>query len=85
MTLDRVSALADRIRGEVAKAIVGQSDTLNLMLVALFSGGHVLLEGPPGTAKTLLAQCFAQHQSQIRTHPVHARSDAGRHHRHQSV
>jgi MoxR-like ATPase len=52
--------LARRIRGEVAKAVVGQDDTVALLLTTLFAGGHILLEGAPGTAKTFLAQCFAR-------------------------
>ena len=59
MSLDTVKTLADNIRAEVGKAIIGQSDTVDLLLVALFSGGHILLEGVPGTAKTFLAQVFS--------------------------
>ncbi|AWW75809.1 magnesium chelatase [Erythrobacter sp. KY5] len=59
MTLAQLRDLADAIRAEVAKAIVGQTDMVDQLLVALISRGHVLLEGPPGTAKTFLAQSFA--------------------------
>ncbi|MGZ8997744.1 MAG: AAA family ATPase [Allosphingosinicella sp.] len=60
MKLPDVKSLADTIRAEVGRAIVGQEEAVELMLIALFSSGHVLLEGPPGTAKTFLVQCFAR-------------------------
>jgi len=51
LDLSPVETLADNLRTEVGKAIIGQADTIDLMLVALLSGGHILLEGVPGTSK----------------------------------
>lgn len=48
------------VRSEVAKAVVGQDAAVSGLLVALLCGGHVLLEGVPGVAKTLLVRALAQ-------------------------
>jgi MoxR-like ATPase len=60
VNVDEVKAVAARIRTEVAKAVIGQDDTVTLLLCALLARGHVLLEGVPGVAKTLLARSFAR-------------------------
>src|SRR5437016_14016434 len=52
--------LRARIAAEVDKVIVGQDDVVDLLLIALAVNGHALLEGPPGVAKTLLANAFAR-------------------------
>ncbi len=54
-----VGALAERVRTEIAKVVVGQDRVVHDVLVALLAGGHVLLEGVPGTAKTLLVRALA--------------------------
>ena len=59
MDLEAVAAINRRLRDQVKKTIVGQDAALELMLVCLLSEGHIILEGVPGTAKTLLAQSFA--------------------------
>ena len=55
-----VAALYERLRSHAARVLVGQGDAFELLCVALMSGGHVLLEGVPGTAKTLMAKVLAR-------------------------
>ncbi len=48
------------VRGEISKAIVGQVEVVDGVLIALLAGGHVLLEGAPGLGKTMLVRTLAQ-------------------------
>jgi MoxR-like ATPase len=56
----KVQQITTAIRNEAGKVLVGQDEPFALMLVALLTGGHVLLEGVPGTAKTLMAKTLAR-------------------------
>src|SRR5512133_3689283 len=59
MELTVIRDVTERLRAEIHKVVVGQDRALDLLLVALLSDGHVLVEGVPGVAKTLLARAFA--------------------------
>jgi MoxR-like ATPase len=59
MDLDAIATVARQLREQIRRVVVGQDAALDLLLVALLSEGHMLLEGVPGTAKTLLVQAFA--------------------------
>ena len=59
MDLSEIQAVSDGLKSGIRQVVVGQDAALDLLLTALLSEGHVLLEGVPGTAKTLLVRCFA--------------------------
>lgn len=55
-----VKSVFDVTKSEIQKVIVGNDDVIKLILVGMFTGGHVLMEGTPGVAKTLLAKLISQ-------------------------
>ena len=59
-TLEMVRTGRQRIRAELAKTIVGQNEAVEQLLISLFAGGHCLITGAPGLAKTLLVKSIAQ-------------------------
>jgi MoxR-like ATPase len=58
--IERFHVVRERIMGQVRKVIVGQDEVLEQILIALFVGGHCLITGLPGTAKTLMVRTIAQ-------------------------
>jgi MoxR-like ATPase len=58
--LDHAIGTARNIRDQVSRAVVGQADVVDQVLIALFAGGHVLVEGLPGLGKTLLVRALAR-------------------------
>src|SRR6266480_2416235 len=59
-TVERLTTGRTRIQAELGKVIVGQEDVIEQILIALFAGGHCLITGAPGLAKTLLVKSIAQ-------------------------
>jgi MoxR-like ATPase len=58
--IEAVGETVAQVRAEIGKAIVGQSEVVEGVLIALLAGGHVLLEGVPGLGKTMLVRTLAQ-------------------------
>lgn len=60
LDLSKINKAQEGIKSEIGKVIVGQDEMIDLLLASIFAGGHVLVEGVPGIAKTLTAKLLAQ-------------------------
>ena len=59
-TVEQIKGARERIGAELSKVIIGQRDVIEHLLIAVLSGGHCLITGAPGLAKTLLVKSLAQ-------------------------
>ncbi|MEL6346308.1 MAG: AAA family ATPase, partial [Myxococcota bacterium] len=58
--VEQAAQTAEQIRAEIRRAVVGQREVVEQVLIAFFAGGHVLLEGVPGLGKTLLVLAMSR-------------------------
>lgn len=58
--ISRESVFIDKLRDEISTVVFGQSDLINRLLIGILANGHILIEGVPGLAKTLLVKTIAQ-------------------------
>ena len=58
--VEEVHPLVRAVRGFIAEVVIGQDEVVERALIALFTGGHLLLQGVPGLAKTLLVSALAR-------------------------
>lgn len=58
--IQKIQDVVSQMKTEIAKVVVGQEDMIEMMLAAILSNGHILLEGVPGVAKTLTAKLIAK-------------------------
>ena len=77
VSVDDFQRLFHRIRDELGRVIIGYRDVIDQILIAFFAGGHVLIEGVPGTGKTLMVHPCRGPQPQLPPDPIHRGPDAG--------
>ena len=58
--ISKESLFIDKLRDEISSVVIGQTDLINRLLIGMLANGHILIEGVPGLAKTLLVKTIAQ-------------------------